>query len=74
MKTKKCSFCRSTLDHHMAVLWDGFASACITRKKKPTKEARENYAERLGPVWKEWGRAFESQNGAVRINKQADSE
>ena len=60
MKTNKpCCFCRVSLDRHAAVLWDGYASACVTKETKLTKQNREDYQKRLKGIWKEWGRAFE---------------
>ena len=56
---KRCCFCRATLDHHAAILGDGYASACITTKDKLTEEKRNKYKDRLNGAWREWGRAFE---------------
>lgn len=58
-KDKRCCFCRTSLERHVAVAWDGFGSACVTLKNKVTNDQRKAYSEKLKPMWVAWGRAFE---------------
>lgn len=57
-KSKRCCFCRFTIEHHVGILWDGLASCCVTLKYKVTDKQRQEYAERFKPVMREWGRVF----------------